>query len=261
MKTNNNHNHQACEFALESVGYLYGELAAPQKAKFEEHLHKCSVCADDLAAFAGVRSSISDWKNIEFATLSTPIFEIPNEAERRVITENAKISRLDSVRAFFNFSPVWTASAACLGLILLAGLAMLTLFSPSESELTASNNTVKVKPDASPEVLIADPEQKVAEFQPEIQEKYPEEVKKIKQNTAIESVKAKRSVKIKAPVRNITQVGDSTKVPNQMPKKTVVTAPLDNIQQANAPRLNSLPEEETDESLRLADLFAELDTD
>ena len=62
---NNNHN-PSCAFAEQIVSYLYNETNAKEKAAFDAHLNNCSTCADELAGFGFVRSSIVEWKNAEF---------------------------------------------------------------------------------------------------------------------------------------------------------------------------------------------------
>lgn len=37
------------------VAYLYDEVGAPERLKFENHLRECAACAAEVAALSGVR--------------------------------------------------------------------------------------------------------------------------------------------------------------------------------------------------------------
>ncbi len=119
MLDNNNYN---CEFAGELLSYLYGEIGKREKSEFETHLNSCSNCAEELAGFGSIRSSILDWQ-LEFTKLQTPIFILPIENARRVSeTFSAeKVSWLAEFRKLFTVSPfsvrtAFAALAICLGL-------------------------------------------------------------------------------------------------------------------------------------------------
>ena len=43
------------------ISYLYDDLAAPDRAAFERHLRECAACQEELAAFRGLRSTLSTW--------------------------------------------------------------------------------------------------------------------------------------------------------------------------------------------------------
>ena len=140
---NNNHKNSNCGFSEQLVSYLYGEANSAETAQFERHLPTCSVCADEFEAFAGVKFSVGNWKQNEFANLATPLIEIPYpktfvEVERN----NTENSWLTNLRGLFSKASMnWSMAAASL-LILFAGVALFFVFStPQQSDLIAQNNT------------------------------------------------------------------------------------------------------------------------
>ncbi len=77
-----------CEFAAETLDFLYGEMNGERKNAFQTHLHNCSDCADEIEDFSGIRFSIQDWKAAEFDNLATPKILIPYDIVKTVETEN-----------------------------------------------------------------------------------------------------------------------------------------------------------------------------
>jgi hypothetical protein len=121
---NNNHKNPGCGFGEQLVAYLYDEAGDAETTAFETHLETCRACADELEAFSGVHFSIADWKLKEFDALATPIIEIPYEKPARSVeTAGVTGSWLSALwRDFFSFSPrAWslaTASFAVLAICL-----------------------------------------------------------------------------------------------------------------------------------------------
>lgn len=262
MKMNNNHN-SSCGFAEETVTYLYGEMNEGEKAKFEKHLSLCSHCEEELAAFASAHSSILNWKAKEFDPLTSPIIEIPYETAPKTV-KNIEISRswLGSLRELFSLSPVKLATAACA--LLVAGFGLMFFvsdFSSSNEMADLKNaNSVVTAPAAKGEKIIApeipseevvrkenETDNSVKEENPQLN---PDQIKSQKRVSPSEIVKTQNASKR---LRNSTTV----KSPNNFEiKPETIEA---RIQQA--PRLNNLPEEVEDRSLRLTDLLADLDTE
>lgn len=69
-------NNSGCGCKNELVAYLYDDLEASERLKFEKHLALCSICADEIRAFGAVRLSVADWKKAEFDELPVPAFEL-----------------------------------------------------------------------------------------------------------------------------------------------------------------------------------------
>ena len=110
-----NNNHNSCQFAEQTVSYLYGEAAASEKAEYELHLKTCPTCADELAGFGFIRSSVLDWRNEDFAKLQTPAFDIPATKSKNVFSPASNPSESRSwfggLGKIFNFNPATAAFA------------------------------------------------------------------------------------------------------------------------------------------------------
>lgn len=266
MKTNNNHNHQACEFAIDSIEYLYGEIGETRKTEFETHLNNCLACSAELGSFVEVRSAISDWKTYEFSNLKTPVISIPYETATIV---NSKLEEtntwLDNLRGLFNLSPVWSAGAACVLFVIFGGLVLFAFNSFSENEVADAGTNKQVKAEVSPSV-----EREIKqEISPSKSDKSLEQAKTT-QNDSDEKVDIKSEVKKDLTVKPATTIAEKRR---RVPPKVKNSPILDSQQQTavkvmpkasetqKPPRLNNLPEEEEDDSLRLTDLFAELETE
>lgn len=52
---------EACEKGDLLVTVLYGEATSDERVQFDAHASSCDTCADELAAFGGVRESLQGW--------------------------------------------------------------------------------------------------------------------------------------------------------------------------------------------------------
>lgn len=261
MKTNNNQNHHTCEFGLESIEYLYDQLGEAQKSKFEAHLHNCLSCSAEFSAFAEVRSSISDWKNLEFSNLTAPVISIPyKEAEKTNINVKVGSSWLDNLRVLFAFSPVWKTAAASALIIVFAGVVYLVFNSSTQNELAGMDNKPIVNTEASPAIeknletndlssKSSEPSQISQDFS-QSEKETSGKVKNVPVKILTDSAK-----KDSSPVKKVKSLQAS-----ETPKKNAVNVKPKSSEMQNLPRLNALPEDDEDDSLRLADLFAEIET-
>ena len=244
----NNYHNSSCAFAEQVVSYLYGEENALEKTAFEAHLSSCSSCAEELAGFEFVRSSIIEWKRADFFNLETPSIEIPYRAA--VSTE--KQSPFSGIRRFFAFSPAFSIASAAI--IVCVGLGLLALNFSTTGEVAKDNN--------KPAESVVSP---VSEKQ--VEQPVKETVERIAvQPAANERLKPSESVaRIASKNQIVTASNNPTKnrivTPN--PKNvTKIREIKDNkdalaVQKQSIPKLNNIEEEEEDNSLRLADLFAE----
>ncbi len=243
-----------CEFAPDIVDFIYGETGDERRKVFSSHLINCSDCADEVAELSDITFSIRDWKSAEFDKLATPNIQIPYPMPVVTMADEKTVSWLDSVKGFFRLSPVLSGAMAVLLLGLMVGLGFFIL-DKNENQLVAetnSKNTFNPKPSASPEKSVGVEERNLAgtddsEMKPKVENKIivddvrPVEAKKSESKQKMQAVRAVE----KNPVPNAaTNTNNDAKV-TPVKKK---------------PRLNELPEETEDDSLRLADLFAELDT-
>ncbi len=66
-----------CGFGDEIVSYIYDEMDAADRRKFESHLASCTLCTDEFAGISDARLSIFEWNREDFAELPTPEIVIP----------------------------------------------------------------------------------------------------------------------------------------------------------------------------------------
>lgn len=265
MLNKNNQNKNSCAFNEQIVSYLYEEINAAEKVKFETHLQNCSFCADELSDFGIVRSSIIEWKTGEFSNIKAPVIEIPIDRTRNFASNGFRdwIAKFYSV---FTFKPALTAALA----LIVAGIG-LTLFALnfSKTDETARNlNEVnKSSFNALPTVeKTLTPLKDVAEIQNS------ETVSEEKDSSALQNeskdsktkfaqVNQPRGNKYKNKATANRETSNSVnleqnarvKVLNKPSKKSPT------VINPQVPIYSSL-EEEDDKSLRLADLFDEIDS-
>ena len=253
----NNHKN-SCQFAEQIVSYLYDEFEATEKIKFEAHLKDCRTCADEFAGFGFVRSSVLEWRDADFSKLAAPSFVIPTIEKENfapaVSTESH--SWVDEIRRMFSFSPALAATALAVTIVGF-GIAFFAFnFSGSNEIAERPNDKELVRATVSPTVEITrKPEEKVADKSPEkssppsfVINNSPEETKRVK---PIEPEKAVVKVSAIAPKNSANNSADA-------PRESSDKKPSP-IKKQRVPNLNELGEDE-DESIRLADLFNELDT-
>ena len=224
----------ACASGEGLVGYLYGEGDADERSRFETHLAGCDACTAEFAELSFARLDVYEWKRDEFAGMETPRITVPYR-------ESARASVFDAIRGWFAF-PAQLAAAS--GFAVLAVVAGVWFVNPSPQERAGIgpastpapvNERAFVKPAAPAEPPASDE---------------PDDAKP-----------AVRKPAAQAPVRAETkpvQVKAAERV--AQPAKTANTAPRTvPVRRNAAPRLNDF-EDEDDNTLRLGDLLAEIDT-
>lgn len=257
---NNSPKNLDCKFAAETLEYLYGEIGGERKNVFQKHLDNCAECADLIEDFSAVRFSIKDWKAAEFDKLATPAIQIPYEipALKTVVTEQSG-SWFESVRNYFSLSPVLSGAAAVLLIALFFALGIF-VFNNNSDDLIADSNqkpNLNAKSSEMPKSAVL-AEKEESKSQPETADP--------KTIDTVEVQKQKSEVSV--PVRVDSRPNTKQKIqPVKSTEKQTPNADLINdtknaktVPAKNKPRLNELPEEVEDNSLRLADLFAELET-
>lgn len=261
---NNNHKNSDCGFSEELVSYLYGETDAAENTEFEAHLKSCSVCADELEAFSGVHFSINDWKLKEFANLETPVIEIPYEKTEKA-PDKQEVSTVtgswvSGLRNLISLSPAWSLGAASFAVLaIVVGVALLALNSPKVKDNEVAARNKPVKPTATPSVektseqtntnnnKTNSPDKDVKPInepkrpQPEVADTTGTNPKS---NQTVKVVNTQRQVQ-KVDNPNTPKTADANRKKNNDPKLGPKVAPED---------------EDEDKSLRLAEIFDEIET-
>ncbi len=271
----NNHNNSRCDFAAELVSYLYGEGDAQEKVEFETHLYTCSNCADELAGFSFIRSSVLHLRE-EFSTMETPSFVFPTQRRKEsaaiLPVENRTDSWLTELRKIFSLSPAW-ATTVTAALVICIGLALIVL-NFSQNDEKAKNNKNNAQSTDSP--MIGEKIETIKEHASEKNtvDDLPSELTKTR-NLNAENLPREQS--LRQPKQSNFN-GSVIKVSNVSPGKTNGNKSFKNesgdtvrknkeainknnimpsLQAQKVPKLVETDDEE-DDSLRLADLFDEV---
>lgn len=237
MKTNGKINN--CEFESEIVSYIYDELAASARAKFESHLAGCSACTDEFAGISNARFSVFEWQREEFAPLVTPEIVIPYERPVKAVVSTENEGWFAGLRS------------SLFGLPGLAGAAAAVLVTVGAVYLAVNYNSV-------------DEQRAAGVNSPVVVEQTPVSLPKNDVNEK-PSTNAPRSevVSTNTPASKeykIVRTSNVERIPRQIKNLTAESLPPTVIEKnkpvQKAPALSTLDEDD-DRSLRLADLFDE----
>lgn len=111
----------ACDHAEDLISFLYGEATEDEARIMRQHLSSCSLCAEELAAFRGVRESVLAWRTETLGAFSPTL--APTSAREAVRTRSA----VAALREFFGLSPVWLKGAVAFASLLFCLLAALAI--------------------------------------------------------------------------------------------------------------------------------------
>jgi hypothetical protein len=248
LDRDNNHN-GSCEFASELVDYMYGEIAESGRNTFDAHLPGCESCTAELAGISSARLSVMEWRAAEFDSLKTPAIVIPYDKVER----DAEQGWLASLRGFFASSPGWAAAAAIVPIsVVCLGVALFTfdLFGPVEVARQDNSSSNTPTPTRKSNPGVSNPQ-----TPPEVAASKPAQDKDLTD----ESIEKPAPTSVKAAERPTSRTRKAKTVSADTPAK-VVDQTQPPTQRRRAPRLNNFEDEE-DDSLRLADLFAQTDTE
>ena len=221
-----------CKNSNGIVPYMYGELATSAATEFETHLLECQACTDEFAALSAARYEVYDWKKLEFDPLASPAIRIP-------VGEVGEVSWIEKLRASFAGSWVMPA-AAFAGLALIAVLLAIVVSSRNTgSDVVQRNANAPVN--------------------------MPANTRKADQGAVATPTETETGVDTSAPAHSAPKpvvVRDSSRrdvrpQPAIAPRRT--TPRSTTAQTPTVPRLNEFAEEK-DDSLRLAELFEDIDT-
>lgn len=213
-----------CAHADDLLAYLYNEMVQADRDGFELHLADCTACIDDFAELSQSRYPVYEWKQLEFETLVTPVIVLPV----------ASVSWFGKARAAFSFSPGYSIAAAGFGAILFAvavGYAVFVQESPDRDSIAVVE---KIDPDTA-----ATP-QRIPALEP---------IAAVKNTDDVVTPRSATTQRQIEPVKSIERKGKNEPEKVTQPPKKITAVPV----------MSRLDEEE-DDSLRLADLFDDLDT-
>lgn len=237
MKTDNDIKIQSCTSSGDLVAYLYAELSTLERSNFETHLYGCGGCTDEFAELSFARLDIYEWHRDEFAGMETPRFVIPYA--------QATVSWLDAVRVFSVANRKLATAGGAFSLIAIVFGAVLIssglkdsgqLAQGPNADVTASN---KVQPLVLPAAPSSALEAKNLASSPDITQPEPQ----IDKTSWGDKTPKAAGTSNRRPVKNSERMQSK---PVQA-RRTV------------APRLNDF-EDEDDNTLRLGDLLADVDS-
>lgn len=233
------------EHGIDLVAYIYGEMDDAARDRFETHLAGCDKCAFELGSYADARLSVIEWRRNDFEPLATPAMIIP-ESQPVATPASAPQRRswtawIESIYALPGLARAGfglAAAAILIGVLYFA-------FVPKKSVDTGVSIADKTSVPTEPQKLEVAPvpEQTVA-------------VKKAEYEPGLVSTAARRSAAPRSNARSQTASLRQTPVIRNYRR----IGPLEAVTQKaqTVPRLNSFEVEE-DTTLRLSDLFSQVD--
>ncbi len=273
-----------CSFQTQIVSYLYDEAGSEEKREFETHIRECSFCAEEIAAFGNVRFSIAKWRDFELSETTIPFVQIP-QTLILPSAENKSEKSATIFEKFINFinplnNRTALATAGFAVLLLFFGFVFL-IFNFSSGEESASNtNKIEKRQALSSSEFAVDKTAAETENSVAI-----ENSNDAASETAVENLTSRNNVKVSDAEINQTIENQSDKPKIERKKNTLIDSkpfkskfadkranlPAPNQSAENTdktetkqfekkPSLTNFSEESNDESLRLADLFDEVET-
>lgn len=236
MLNNENNN---CVLSDDIVSYIYDEMDLGGRAKFESHLVSCTNCTDQFALISDARFSMFEYRKEEFAHLPTPAIVIPYPATQRVGDIGQDPGWFAGLTAVFAFARSPLAVGAALALLMGLGFVARSLIIPNEDSLVASNSRVPAVQGPAVVPVAEIPKTSDSVFESE--------------NVAIPDMDKMKSVRASVPAQpRSTSKGSANRRPAQ--------ANIDdqNLRQAKRAPVLSQFAEDTDDSLRLSDMFDEI---
>lgn len=246
--TNVDNNNFSCSHSDDLVSYLYDEMPTREKGEFETHLLDCSDCTEEFAGLSLARLSVYEYHRDDFACLVTPRIDIPYVKAFEQLLETAPVrpSWSETFRGLFTATPKWAATVAAALITVSIAVGFIVM------NLERDDNEIAVAvPNNDPSTNISPP----VEVKPEVDvfvAKSLETNNDMKSGTLpLKPAASSSSGSRKAP--NLATVRKSATVTSAMVSKPQRPS------RRSAPRLNNF-EDEDDNTLRLADLFAEVES-
>ena len=234
----NDVNFPGCKFRADIVPYMYAELATSDRSAFESHLLNCVDCTDEFAAISSSRFEVYDWKRLEFDGLATPVIEISYGED---IALHSAPSWTEKVRAAFGQR--WE-----LPIVAFAALAVVSIFAAAFVLSRDSGGGLVAEAENSNTPAVNRPVVTGSEKIETVSQE------KIEDRRDAESRPLQFSAPQRAGQRHVVRNAKLTQ-----PRSVEVKQTSAQNQPQKIPRLNEFAEEE-DTSLRLAELFEDIET-
>ena len=239
----------SCEHGSEIVEYIYGEMAAARSMNFESHLAGCSACVEEFAAISESRFDVYEWRKLEFTPLETPAFVIPFVPAASSASNTSWYRRISEA---FSLPPGLAAATTGFGSVaVIAGLAFFMMGGgPDLREIVDTEKRI-VPSSNLQQAEVMNGRAAVAEIPGTSGESMPKQAKpeSSAERSSPVPIRASTAGSRKTPVRRSDE-SPAQAVKTKTPAKRN-TRPL--------PRLNDF-DEDTDDSLRLAQLFEDIET-
>jgi hypothetical protein len=247
-----NKNNSQCGFSEQIVSFLYDEMKSSDKHNFEQHLLNCQFCGEEMVSFSSVRSSMQEWRTMDFEKLSLPVFHI-SKAEK---VASDSTSWLERIAAYFTIQNAGLSAAAMMTIIVLTVVFWFSFNKTNNNHIAAiSDNTKNLVANTSTDKAV---DNKV-------------EIIDNKQKTLTSAESSALSMKslrtFEKSVSKAEKASNSSKKSNVSPnferKSVLVNSPRINpetvAKTVNKKKFPSITVvEEKDTSLRLADIFEEV---
>ncbi len=257
MLNNNNSHKSSCTFAEEVVSHLYGEASGKEKAEFETHLKHCSMCADEISGLGFVRSALTEWRNDEVFAMEMPRLENPAVKTTAPLVSATSPSLLDKLRELFAGFSHWKTAAAAFAVLLVGFLLVVQFIGSSEKNEVASNKIENSKEQIQPSLEQASSSQQSASNESGEHSLISDDKPTPPETTVTKNAPSNSAAD--SPKRKAAAVKSYDSAPQTAVNKDERKNRVEKIQNRDIPSLSNY-EEEKDNSLRLADLLAEIDT-
>ena len=247
----------SCAFADDLVSYLYGEMDLSEMGGFETHLSDCADCTEEFADLSLARLGVYEWNRDDFRHLKTPFIEIPYSSTNH--PEYVHSSWLDALRGVFATAPKWAAAGGAFA-ILAVGLGITLIASNlfrESNDLTEGNNVIASELTVINPVAL--PSQREVEREPALSDESATVDTRNRPSAAI--LKSELTYgRLAAPAS--TSLRNRKKTSTPLYSKEIEAIRGKNVNKnpgrSAPPQLSDFRDEE-DRSLRLADLFADVD--
>lgn len=270
----NNYN-QNCAFSEQTVSYLYDEIAGREKTVFEAHLKNCSVCAEEIAGFGSVRSSVFQWKAEEFELLNTPKIEFlhgqAGKINKSFVSGITVKSWFAGLRRTFAPSPIWAPSLAFL--LVLGGLFLFVQNFTKENQVASNAGKDTRQINNSPEITKRETSNIAENALPDLNqnsvESLPESIDSTDGNLIVkEKINGKKQPAALKVSNNLSKAQRNSQPPAPLKIKSDSYRKIDETNAIAArlnlnvgrkiPKLNNIEEDEEEATLRLTDLLDEV---